>query len=429
MGERLRKRGAGSWEGRVREPSGWVWRSTGAKDKGAARKILAEWERVAADPALAAEATATLDRALGAYLASRKARGRSEATLRYYSGKAGPLVRLLPERLAALDHAGLEAYLSQRVGEGATKSTVRKEFGLLGSALRLARKSGTFARDPAALLPEVEDSYRPRLRALSPWELVALACALPPPRAAHVVWIVATGARWGESLRAEREDCGPELVRLRGTKTALSARSVPVLRLTRPLLSWALQRAGEGRLFARWTNVLRDLARACEAAQIPPCTPNDLRRTLSTWLRGAGVEPSQIAVLLGHVDSRMAEKVYARLGPSELGALLDARLGARVPPASHADAGHVPSGPLWSAWQGQDLPVDPRFVGGPTGTRTRDLRIKRPKESSKHRPFLADSRSVVPPSSHAPIVAELAMYDVLERAMLAGEWPCLGGEA
>lgn len=417
MGERLRRRQPGwSWEGRVFEGGVWVWRSTGAKDKTAARAILRTWERRAADPALAAEATATLDGLLRDYLASRRARGRAAATLDYYRAKAGHLVRLLPGLAADLTHAALEAYVAQRRAEGAA-SAAAKELGLLRSALRLARRSGLFARDPATVLPELEPTYRPRERRLAPEELLGLALALPPARAAHVVWIVATGSRWGESLRARAEDVADGLVRVRGTKTATSAASVPVLPSTVHLLAWALERAarpGTGRLFAAWGNVRRDLAAACRTLGVLPVTPNDLRRTFGSWLRVGGAEISLVGAALRHADSRMAERVYARLTPHELGAAL----GRHVPPASHAGAGEGSLGRLLAARHpGKPAESVPRDGIEPP---TRGFSIQ--QSGPELTVFRGLLRGRVPPVHHGAWAGELAAYAWAERVE-AGELP------
>lgn len=338
MGERLRRRGRGNWEALVHEDGVWRWRGTRCRDRSAALLVLREWERRASDPSAR---TATTEQLLRDYLTSRRARGRSAATLDYYRAKAGQLVRLLPARGEDLTHAALEAYLATRREEGAAHAA-RKELGLLRSALALGRRNGTFHRDPAAVVPEVEDGYRPRSRRLDPWELVGLALTLPPARAGHVVWIVATGSRWGESLRARREDVSPEAIAIRGTKTAQAAASVPVLPTTAGLLAWALERAGEGRLWAPWANVRRDLRAACAALGIPPVTPNDLRRTFGGWLRASGAEVSLVGAALRHADSRMAERVYARLTPAELRARL-------VQQSSNAGASEGVSWPLVAA--------------------------------------------------------------------------------
>ena len=331
---RIRKRSPRhAYEVRVKLAGVWVWRGTGTHDRTAALAWLREHERRAADPTYAAEATATLSGILSEYLASRVARGRAEGTLHHIRTKAGHLVRLLPAPLRDLTHRRMEAYIAQRRSEGAAQTTIKKELRVLGAALKLAVRNGRISRDPASILPELEDTYQPRTRALAPWELVALAQALPPHRAAHVVWICATGARWGESLRARRADVGPASVRLRGTKTRLADRSVPVLTLTRPMLAWAMERApGTGMLWLAWSNVRRDLGVACRAAGIPAVTPNDLRRSLATWLRAAGVEPGLLALVLGHADGRMVERVYGRIAGDALRGALERALGTTEVP-------------------------------------------------------------------------------------------------
>jgi hypothetical protein len=85
-------------------------------------------------------------------------------------------------------------------------------------------------------------------------------------------------------------------------------------------------------LFRPWLNVRRDLHEACERAGIPPVSPNDLRRTCATWLRAQGVPPHLIAPVMGHVDSRMVERVYGRLPTDQLALRLSQELGANSLP-------------------------------------------------------------------------------------------------
>jgi integrase len=86
------------------------------------------------------------------------------------------------------------------------------------------------------------------------------------------------------------------------------------------LLEYALTHSHgqEGLLFGSWTNVRRDLHRACEAVEIRHCSPNDLRWTCATWLRAAGASPELIAPVMGHADTRMVERVYGRLPVEDL---------------------------------------------------------------------------------------------------------------
>jgi len=48
-------------------------------------------------------------------------------------------------------------------------------------------------------------------------------------------------------------------------------------------------------------------------------SPNDLRRTFASWCWQAGMQPSRIALLLGHRDARMVERVYGVLDADTLG--------------------------------------------------------------------------------------------------------------
>jgi hypothetical protein len=176
----------------------------------------------------------------------------------------------------------------------------------------------------------------------------------------------------------------PVVRRLRGTKRASRAREVPiVLDWQRSLLAYALERAGGsnggagalerlgrksgpdlgvGRgsgahrggaggqdgssadarrnraaparatsgLFAGEPDRFRWALRyACRRAGIDHVTPNDLRRTYATEMHAAGARLSTLAPVLGHMDTRMLERVYAVLPPALIAERLRAELGVR----------------------------------------------------------------------------------------------------
>jgi len=132
---------------------------------------------------------------------------------------------------------------------------------------------------------------------------------------------VATSACWAESDRARRADVVGAEVFIRGTKRKDRLRTVPIVTPEqRSLLAHALEYGGGAGdvLFAPWPNVRHDLEAACRRAGIDRCSPNDLRRTCSTWLRAAGAAPDLIAPVMGHADTRMVERVYGRLAPADL---------------------------------------------------------------------------------------------------------------
>jgi len=130
-------------------------------------------------------------------------------------------------------------------------------------------------------------------------------------------------------------------VLVRGTKRATRWRTVPIVsRDQRTLLEYTLEHAKgpkEGALFEEWQNIRRDLREACRRVGIETCSPNDLRRTCLSWLRASGVAPHLLAPLAGHADSRMVERVYGRLQPAELAALI----ADQLPKGAAATAAHL----------------------------------------------------------------------------------------
>ncbi len=332
MSARLFKRG-NIWFAWIPKRGGGTRKvTTQCTNKDAAAKRASEFEQEAIDPDYAAANKTSTAAACAEFIGSRKRRGRAAGTLHHYGVKLGHVLRLMPARLGDIDAAACERFIETRLGEGAAQTTVKKEIRALGATLRHARRSGTYLRVVETVIPELEETYKPRERSLAPLEFVALCSALGPARAAHAIFIVATGARWGESVRARPGDVNGSMVRLRGTKTKKAPRTVPVPPTMRIALQCALdwssahsQRLGDGPMFLPWGNVRRDLGVACKKLGIAPVTPNDLRRTFATWLAETGLATSLIGSALGHTTSRMADRVYGRISADALDRLITER--------------------------------------------------------------------------------------------------------
>lgn len=334
----------------VRLPDGQkqrIQKSTGCTDKQAAEAVAREWERDAArdhtDRARSAATLADALKLLAAHVdAQEKARakaqradpaardGMSSSTASFYRKKAGHVLRLLGAGLPLreLDAGRVRDYWQARQAEGTSSHTIDKEFGTLRVALGLASERRLWSGELDALRPQgLTSDYRPRARWLRPAELEKLAEHLPPGRWAAVAYACATGAELSALLRAERGDVDLTrgLVRVRGTKTALRARVVPVvLPECRALLRRALDLAdGQApHLFRPWPGMRWQLTRACDAAKIARCSANDLRRTFAQWHHNAGITNDVLKDAMGHATTAMLDRVYARTSPAELAKLM-----------------------------------------------------------------------------------------------------------
>ncbi len=262
---------------------------------------------------------------------------KSPRTLSCYAQKAGHLARLLGVRLLSLlQRADVEAYLRQRLAEGAARDTCRKELVTLRQALRFAKARGWIgSRELDSFFPSFAAPYRPRDRYLTHAQAGALLAKLPPDRQLWVLLAVLAGLRLSEveNLRWEDVDFDQSLLRVRGTKTSGSFRTVGLS----PDLAGLLRelRRGSGQIVPAWPNVRRDLTVASRRAGVPRVTPNDLRRSFASWLVQAGETNFVVSRLLGHSTTKMVDLVYGHLGRAQLRESV-AKLPALADPAVRA---------------------------------------------------------------------------------------------
>jgi len=353
----LRKRNR-TWYASVFINGAWVERSTRCSSRDAAERVARGWERDAADPGHAARQKVTLGDVLGLVIERTETlveQGkRSVETLEFYRKNIGHWTRLfelrgegdqaqhVPLPLGQFNAASVDWFIEQRRSEGASEHTIHKNLVPARLGFRLAVRRKWWTGNVGEIFPVAfSPQYEPRKRHLSVEEVNSLCGLLLPYQAARVAFMVATGAEWSATERARRDDVADDLgrVHVRGSKNDNRDRTTPiVLDVCKLFLAYALEHGERGELlFRRWTNVRRDLIEACTRAKIPPCSPNDLRRTFGHWLLQAGVTHDLIGASLGHADSKMAKKVYAKAGPEELEALL-LKAVQKVP----VSAGHLP---------------------------------------------------------------------------------------
>src|SRR5690606_4695422 len=313
-------------------------RSTGKTDKQAALAFKAERERLAANPRHAAAQEARLDEWIERFLAGKQRQGRSPATLNYYAKKLGHWLRFLGEDavLASVTSRTVDEYVQARRDEGAASPTISKEVDVMVRILKTAERAGYYDGSAHTLKPEdLTLEYRPRERALTMEELHKLLPELSGSLATIVAVSAALGVRLSEAVRLRPEDIDRStgLVRIRGTKTKASDRTVPIVSIFRELLEAAVPGLPVG---AVPNNLYRSLDAACRRAGIPRCTPNDLRRSHATILLEHSVDPDVVRRLLGHTSTAMVNRVYGRTRASVLGELAEQAIQRRVSVAAAA---------------------------------------------------------------------------------------------
>lgn len=65
-------------------------------------------------------------------------------------------------------------------------------------------------------------------------------------------------------------------------------------------------------------SIKKAFLRACERAKLKDVTPHTLRHTAAVWMAEAGTPMPQIAQYLGHSNSQITERVYAKYSPEYL---------------------------------------------------------------------------------------------------------------
>ena len=279
--------------------------STGCTEKAAARAVLANWEREAADPDRAAS-SATLNDALMLLLEDRQARvangnGSSE-TVTFYKKKAGHLVRVLGHdfRIALLkDAAPVWRYIDTRRSEGMLDTSIEREITTLRAALRLAKERGLWKGDVDGIIPETFDpTYKPKGRSPTRDEVLRLLPKLLPDAAAAVAFILATSAEDAGLQRALRDDIPEDLdsadvrIHVRGSKNDRRDRKVPIVTdEQRLLIAYAKKHAQgrDGKLFRSLGNLRHELLAGARKAGIAPLSPHALRKAAGQWLIDLGM--------------------------------------------------------------------------------------------------------------------------------------------
>ena len=239
------------------------------------------------------------------------------------------------------------------------KATANRLLAILKAALTCARKQG-WALCPGEaweLVKPFRGVEEPRQGYLTPQEQQRLLNAIPSQDFKRLVsGALATGCRYSELCRMKVQDFDPTnhgsiLVRL--SKSGKSRRVILTKEGRALFQSLTAGRDGAEHIFMRdaverrtrektepktWdkNDQQRLMKEACKAAGLPVMGFHQLRHSYASALVAAGMPLALVAKLTGHADTRMLERHYAHLAPSDLSRALE-----KLAPSLDFDTGNV----------------------------------------------------------------------------------------
>ncbi len=218
--------------------------------------------------------------------------------------------------------AAVPGYIAAR---GVAPGTLNRELGVLQAALRYAFKQGIIG-----FLPSIQKlpSPPPRAQFLNEEQVAILLSETKryPELDAFVRIALMTGQRREAilTLRWDQVDFKANLIDFNDRTAPLYHRMkgrgvVPMSSSLRAFLSglakvsngcpWVIQKDGEpARIDTSWKKVMK--------ATRMKITPHVLRHTVATQLAQKNVPMTQIARILGHSNTQITERVYAKFSPS-----------------------------------------------------------------------------------------------------------------
>lgn len=202
--------------------------------------------------------------------------------------------------------------------------TVRNELAVIRAALNWAEKKKLIGKAPFIQMPSIPPTT---VSHLSKTEFRKLRDGARRPHVKLFMELaVATGARSNAllDLKWEQVDFERGVITLNPrdrVQTSKYRATVPMNAQIRKALADAKAGALSDYVIEHATGQVKSIkkgfAAACERSGIK-ATPHMLRHSAAVWMAEADVPIAQIAQYLGHTDSRITERVYARFRPSFL---------------------------------------------------------------------------------------------------------------
>lgn len=308
----------------VDEKLGRQRRSLGTDDRSQANRLLVDFE-VSQTRVHAQLAPQTIGSLWAAY--RKQAEGRPVAVTMGHEEKAlkERFFHLPPE---AIKDALVDEHIAARREQGRSDGTIWTELGHLRIVLSWAVKKGLIDKAPYVKRPRQPKPKRDFLTR-DQFNLFLSKCEHPHLRR-FVIIAMTTGARASAilDLTWDRVDFERGLIDL-STEAELNnphrRKNRPTVPMNRSLRA-ALAEAKKGSIskyVIEWAgekvgSVKKGIASAAKRSKLDFVTPHVLRHSAAVWMAEGGRGMEEIAQYLGHSDSRITERVYAKFSPQYL---------------------------------------------------------------------------------------------------------------
>jgi len=277
-------------------------------------------------PAIYAELTrptgTTVEELWNAYVADRE--GRAVVGTMVHTWKA------MRERFGSRDGQSItkedcRAHTAERRANGISDGTIHTELGHLRTVLKWAENGRLIDRAPHIERPAKPE---PKDRYLTHEEVLRIINAAHVPHvrlAMHLM--IATAARVTAILELtwDRVDFERRQIRLRDTEDKTRRKGRATVPMNDTVFS-ALMEAKTGAMtdhVIEWAgrpvrSLKKGIASAAKAARLDGVSAHVFRHSAAVWMIEAGVPIAEVSQYLGHSNTVVTEKVYARYSPTHL---------------------------------------------------------------------------------------------------------------
>ena len=220
------------------------------------------------------------------------------------------------------------AHTLERRAAGIKDGTIHTELGHLRMVLKWAENNGLIARAPHIERPAKPDPKEYHISRAEALRL--LECANVPHIALAIRLLLSTGARNAAALELtwDRVDLERRLINLRNPFDRSRRKGRATVPINDQLFSALLEakKAALSPYVVEWAgsqvkSIKKGLKAAATSAGLPDVSPHVLRHSAAVWLAEDGHSMSEISQFLGHSNTRITERVYARYSPDHLRSL------------------------------------------------------------------------------------------------------------